>query len=298
MNVRRALSVLVACFFAYFAYRAVRDGSFHVLAHIRLSAFISAAVIIFIGNNVLGGLRWWALQGYRGSAGSAVRSLTESIFFATVLPAGSVGGDIYRGASTHAAAPVVADRVVGAAVTTGCAAVALPIFLHAPGWLAWAAAASVVLGAYLAWRVLPRIRVGSSRVRRGLAIFGDVVSRRERVGPAIILTVGYLFCNTLFLLSLATAVGTHLVFVAGIVGSPLVLAAGAIPNVHGLSFVQLTIAAVLYDAGASAAQATAAGAAHLLITYVFALIGGSLLLERRLGRSHPPLAAHGSEASR
>jgi hypothetical protein len=212
-----------------------------------------------------------------------------------VLPTGSVGGDVYRGVRTRAAAPVVADRVVGAVVTAAFAAICLPLFLAAPLWLVGVTAAMVLGFVYAFWRIVPNIRFGPPRLRSALAAFGELTSRRRLVIPAALLTVGYLLCNTVFLLALAAAVGTHLSVGAALVGSPLVLACGVIPNVHGLSLVQVAIGAVLFHAGGTEAQATAAGETHLLITYAFALGGGALLLGRRISGHRMPLEGRASE---
>jgi Lysylphosphatidylglycerol synthase TM region len=297
VTARRIVSGVVTCLFVFLAFQAVRNGSLDVLKHLRLTALIAAAIVIFVGNNVLGGVRWWVLQGYRGSPASAVRALSESIFFATVLPTGSVGGDVYRGVRTHAAAPVVADRVVGAVVTAAFAAVCLPLFLAAPIWLVAITAALVVVFVYAFWKVVPSLRFGPPSLRGALTAFGELTARRRLVLPAALLTVGYLLCNTVFLLALAAAVGTHLTVAAALVGSPLVLACGVIPNVHGLSFVQVAIGAVLFHAGGTAAQASAAGEAHLLITYAFALGGGMLLLGRRISGHRMPLESRASEVT-
>jgi hypothetical protein len=297
MTARRVISGAVTLLFVFLTFEAIRNGSLDVLKHVRPVPLVLAAIVIFLGNNVLGGMRWWVLQGHRGSLASAIQALSESIFFATVLPTGSVGGDVYRGVRTHAAAPVVADRAVGALVTAACAAVCLPIFLSAPPWLVVVAAVAVLCFLYACWRVVPGLRFGPPKVRSALAAFGELTSRRQLVIPAALLTLGYLLCNTFFLLALAAAVGTHLTLAEALVGSPLVLACGVIPNVHGLSLVQVAIGAVLFHAGGTEAQATAAGETHLLITYAFALGGGALLLGRRISGHRIALERRASEVT-
>jgi hypothetical protein len=297
VTARRGLSAIVVCFFAYLAYRALRDGSLNVLAHIHVVPAACAFVFLVAGNNILSGLRWWVLQGCRGTALEAIRRLSESVFFSVVLPTGSVGGDIYRGVNTRAAAPVVADRLIGASVTGVCAAAALPAFVGAPWWLSVATAICAGLGAYASWLLISRFHFGPAVLRRSVRELANVTAPVSRVGPAVLFTLGYVFSNAVFLMLLGSAVGTHLGLAAALIGSPLVLIAGALPSLHGLSFLQVALGAVLLHAGARHDQAAAAAAAQLIGTYLLAVAGGTLLMARRVQTKYPrPSTRTSSEA--
>jgi hypothetical protein len=296
VTARRAITALVSAFFLYLAYRAVRDGGLTVLAHVSALPILAAMCCLFIGNNVLSGLRWWALQGYPGRPSTSVRKLSESIFFSVILPTGSIGGDVYRGVNTRAAAPVVADRLIGASVTGTCAAAALPALLRVPTWVSFAAGLAAAVAMWVLWKAVTIVRIGPRKVRNALASLSTVTTPLSRVGPAVLLTIGYVAFNALFLLCLAHAVSANLSISAAIVGSPIVLAAGALPNVHGLSFLQVALAAVLLRAGAAHDQAAAAAAVQLVGTYALALIGGALLVTGRLRSRTARPQARQSEA--
>lgn len=295
MKIRRALSVVVTCFFTYFAYRAVRDGSLGVLAHVKAVPLVGAFACLAAGNNVLCALRWWVLQAYRGTPSSAIRRLSESIFFSVVLPTGSVGGDVYRGVQTNAAAPVVADRLIGACVTGVCAATTLPAFLKAPLWASIASGSCAAAAACACGLLVANMRVGPAKVRRAIESLAEVTAPVTRVGFAAALTVGYVLFNAFFLILVGSAVGAHLGLGAALVGSPIVLAAGALPNVHGLSLLQVALVAVLLHAGARHDQAAAAAATQLVGTYLLAICGGLLLLARRIRREPPAVSPRTSE---
>src|SRR5437588_4669535 len=143
-------------------------------AHLRFGFWL-AALVLYLGIQMISGLRWRLLAkplGYEGSVWEFTGFYFIGMFFNLFLPS-SVGGDVVRawylggGSELSAFLSVLVDRLSGLAVliSLACAAVILcPIEL--PGWIlasVWCTAGAALASGLL----VPLIILRSGRFEKG-----------------------------------------------------------------------------------------------------------------------------------
>lgn len=251
------------------------------------------AVVLLLGNTVLGALRWRATAAPLGiaiSRAEAVREYFLAQLVNSALPGGVLGDAGRATRSRHhaglgpAAGAVIIERSIGQLAMLATLGAGFAITLAVPGGLDWptglATAVATALSAF--WGLVLLLALGARRVRplpgsrldrivdglrRCLAEPG--VARRQTA-----LSAGTTFCILTAFACCAAAVGAPLSSAAAVAVVPLVLFAMLLPiSIAGWGVREGAALALLPVAGLTEAEALAASVAFGLTALVSTLPG-------------------------
>jgi len=264
--------------------------------------WLGAALLAQLAAKSFWVLRWGRLlaaAGHPKGAGELLRLILLGLFFNNFLPT-SVGGDVVRGIGlardgvprAHAAATVIADRVIGTAALAILAVVGGIVGTRLwPGRGPWGASALFALvllgGIVIATRPQVLDRIGrlplSGRfVAKGKRLLHQMTllsGHRGAVAAALGLSVGLAVSSAVYHWSIGRALGLEIPLAGWFVIVPAVMLFAALPiTLNGLGVRELGFVGLLGAQGVPEDRATLFALLAFVGTLGFAVAGGALFL--------------------